>query len=378
MEGSTDRACLLIADITGYTGYMSGVELDHAQDVVADLLGTVVSALRPGFRLAKLEGDAAFAFAPAEEIDGSMLLDKVEAAYFDFRRRMISIRQASLCECNACILIPNLDLKVVVHHGTIGRQQVAGQEELMGSDVIITHLLLKNSVERDAYALLTQQCLDATALNPEALGMSSHVEEYEHVGKVRAWVHDLSRAWRMEHERRRVYVAEADAVHEFKGRVPGDPALVWEYVTSPKLRPLWQPGVTAVEEQTEGPRRGVGTTNHCMHGEEASVEEILDWRPPRYVTGIGTMPGGLSYVYTDEVVPVDDGCEMTKRVKPRRVDDREVLVAATSQLDEPVKLAFQKLTTLLEDEIRRRETIAEVHLPTVNEGSRLSSSVREA
>lgn len=378
MEGSTDRVCLLIADITGYTGYVSGVELDHAQDVLADLLGTVVSALRPGFRLAKLEGDAAFAFAPAEEIDGSMLLDRVEGTYFDFRRRLLSIRQASTCECNACILIPNLDLKVVVHHGTVGRHQVAGHEELVGSNVIITHLLLKNSVEGDAYALLTEACLDATALDPEALGMTRHVEEYEHVGKVRAWIHDLARVWRLEHERRRVYVAEADAVHVFKGRVPGKPALVWEYVTSPKLRPLWQPGVTGVAEHTEGPRRGVGTVNHCMHGEDAVLEEVLDWRPPRYVTGIKTMPGGLSLVYTDEVLPVDEGCEVSTRMKPRRAEDRDALVAVATQLDQPAELALQKLAALLEEEIRRRETIAEVQLPTADEEGRLASSVRGA
>ena len=51
--------CFLIADISGYTGYLADVELDHAQDILADLVGAVVTALRPNFRLAKLEGDAA-------------------------------------------------------------------------------------------------------------------------------------------------------------------------------------------------------------------------------------------------------------------------------------------------------------------------------
>jgi hypothetical protein len=50
---ATESACLLIADISGYTGYLAGVEIDHAQDILADLTMTIVSALRPGFRLAK-------------------------------------------------------------------------------------------------------------------------------------------------------------------------------------------------------------------------------------------------------------------------------------------------------------------------------------
>ena len=58
---STARpTCFLIADISGYTGYLVDVELEHAQDILADLVGAVVNALRPDFRLAKLEGDAAF------------------------------------------------------------------------------------------------------------------------------------------------------------------------------------------------------------------------------------------------------------------------------------------------------------------------------
>ena len=56
--GTPDRGCLLLADITGYTQYMGDTELTHAQDVVADLLDTIVNAIEPAFQLSKLEGDA--------------------------------------------------------------------------------------------------------------------------------------------------------------------------------------------------------------------------------------------------------------------------------------------------------------------------------
>ena len=64
--------CFLIADISGYTGHLADVELDHAQDILADLIGAVVTALRPNFRLAKLEGDAAFTFASIERIEAPL------------------------------------------------------------------------------------------------------------------------------------------------------------------------------------------------------------------------------------------------------------------------------------------------------------------
>jgi hypothetical protein len=80
-----EPACLVMADISGYTGYLAGVELDHAQDILADLIDTIVGALRPPFQLSKLEGDAAFVYLVAPEFDGSHLQDTIERAYFTFR-----------------------------------------------------------------------------------------------------------------------------------------------------------------------------------------------------------------------------------------------------------------------------------------------------
>jgi class 3 adenylate cyclase len=87
-----ESACFVIADISGYTSFLAGVELDHAQDIIADLMDTVVKGLRPPFRLAKFEGDAAFVYAVTAKVDGSMLQDTIESAYFKFRRRATSSR----------------------------------------------------------------------------------------------------------------------------------------------------------------------------------------------------------------------------------------------------------------------------------------------
>ena len=55
-----ELAYFAIADISGYTNFLAGVELDHAQDIIADFMDTVVKGLRPPFRLAKFEGDQQF------------------------------------------------------------------------------------------------------------------------------------------------------------------------------------------------------------------------------------------------------------------------------------------------------------------------------
>ena len=82
-------------------------------ETVADVMDTVVKRLRPPFRLAKFEGDAAFFYAMHDKIDGSLLQDAVESAYFAFRKRLRDIRQATSCECSACRKMQDLDLKFV-------------------------------------------------------------------------------------------------------------------------------------------------------------------------------------------------------------------------------------------------------------------------
>ena len=188
------------------------MELDHAHDILADLIDTVVGSLRPTFRLAKLEGDAAFSYVITETIDGSALMDTVERTYFAFRRRLRDIGQASVCDCKACVRMPALDLKLLAHHGTILRQRMAGREELVGSPVIVAHRLLKNAVaETTGIARLRpvhggMPARGGDRRSRPGLGLVEHHEEYDHIGEVTAWVADLDAAWTAEQARVRVFV----------------------------------------------------------------------------------------------------------------------------------------------------------------------------
>jgi hypothetical protein len=359
---AAERACLLIADISGYTGYLAGVELDHAQDILADLMGTIVTALRPSFRLAKLEGDAAFTFAITEKIDGSLLLDTIERCYFGFRRRRRDVRQATSCECKACVRIPDLNLKFVVHHGTILRQRIADREELLGSDVILAHRLLKNDVVAsagiEAYALFSQQSVDAMDVDVSALRMRPATQTYEHIGVVSVWVHDLGRRWEEEESRTRVFVDERQAVYRADMRTSAPAQVLWEFVTTPGRRVTWTPGVTGVEVTATGNRRGVGATNHCMHGKNASVEELLDWRPYDYFTLRNTVPtpiGPVRFLQTTELEPTPSGTILHMRMAaPETRKGRLVLKLMSRTLDRGLRVANARLAEQLDAEFERR------------------------
>jgi len=367
-----ERSCLLIADISGYTSYLAGVELDHAQDILADLIGTVVTTLQPTFRLAKLEGDAAFMVAPEDELDGSLLLDVIERCYFGFRRRRRDVRQATTCECNACIRIPDLNLKFVAHVGPVVRQQMAGLDELIGRDVIVVHRLLKNTVGEStgaiAYALLSDDCTTKMGLDAAELGMRPHTETYEIVGEIPGWVHDLERRWQEEDARARVRVTSADAGLETAFPTTAPPQLVWEAITTPGGRMGWSLGVIGVTTDGAGNRRAVGATNHCMHGQDEILEQILDWRPFDYVTMRSTMetPGGpVTFLNTLELEPTTEGTVVHMRFAPPETEREQAILAGMQPMFEQMFDADRvALRTLLAMKVAEREARgAEPELP---------------
>ena len=353
---------LLIADISGYTAYLAGVEIDHAQDILADLIGTVVSSLRPAFRLAKLEGDAAFCFAPAEGLDASKLLDTVERCYFSFRRRRRDVRQATTCECNACAKIPTLNLKFVAHAGQVIRQKVAGHEELLGSDVIIVHRLLKNEIVETlgipAYAAFTGKLTVDVGIEPAQLGMVSLIETYEHVGAVEVWVHDLERRWQEEEARQRTYVGAAEAVYTLELDIEAPPQVVWEFLTTPGRRLGWQylTGTTGIEPlASPGGRRGAGTVTHCAHGKAVVIEEILDYRPNDYLTLRSANPGlPFKMVMTFELEPTVTGTHLAFRVeRPKKREHLAAIEQFGQQLGEALTAAYALMGSQAADETKR-------------------------
>jgi uncharacterized protein YndB with AHSA1/START domain len=370
MLSRAERACLVIGDISGYTAYLAGSELEHAQDVLADLVETMVGAMRPVLRLAKLEGDAAFAYAPEAKIDSSMLLDTVEGCYFTFRRRLQSIRQATTYQCNACVLIPNLNLKFFAHDGEFVRHRIAGREEFAGTDVILVHRLMKNSVAEtfhlNGYALITAACIAATGLDPGALGMQPHRETYEHIGEVPAYMHDLEARWKHEQEHRRVIVTAKNAEMESELLLPAPPALVWEYLTDPVRRMQWQTGTDRVDQFNTSGRRGVGTTNHCVHGHGTVVEEILDWRPFRYFTVRSNIPGLGEATFTFELEPAEGRTRYRVRMeKIRSRKQREAWKAMREPFLSMIGQWYARLAELLAREAAARASEPEAALPEI-------------
>jgi uncharacterized protein YndB with AHSA1/START domain len=359
MLAKPESARFLIADISGYTSYLAGVELDHAHDIIADVMDTVVRRLRPPFRLAKFEGDAAFFYAVADKMDGSVLQDAIESAYFAFRKRLRNIELASSCECNACRRMQDLDLKFVSHHGEFIKQRMAGREELAGRDVIVIHRLLKNAVNQrlggHAYALYSDACVQAMGIDPVAQDLIEHRESIDIIGEVKCWVRDLEQAWMRENDRQRNEVVRDQAFGVIEFDIAAPRPTVWEYWTSPSLRPKWR-GADEVRETAESGRRGVGTTNHCMHGAHAIIEEVLDWRPFDYLTltTLLPMPGApkvlMTYAFSEIAgsAGAGGGTHIEIRVAKPKPKDKAFLEQVGAEFQKTIASEVATLRLMLE------------------------------
>jgi hypothetical protein len=186
---------LLLADISGYTKFLTGTELEHSHAIVTELTKLIRAALCPPMQFVKLEGDAVFCFAPQEAFpNGELLVELVESCYFDFTNRLLNMTRSTTCTCDACRAIDGLDLKFVAHNGTfIVDRDEDGRLDLAGPDVILVHRLLKNTIIEQggpsSYGFFTDPCL--TGVSTE-FRLPAHEESIESFRQVTGVVQDLA------------------------------------------------------------------------------------------------------------------------------------------------------------------------------------------
>jgi class 3 adenylate cyclase len=279
---------LVLADISGYTGYLAQVELEHAHEILTDLLECIVEKFKTALTISKLEGDAVFANVDEENIPRpESLLELIETTYVEFRRRRDSSLRATTCACRACQNMATLELKFFVHHGDYMAQQISGIRELVGSDVNLIHRLTKNHIAEStgwkAYVMFTQPALDCIGLQLE--GLHAQDETYEHLGTVHIRTFDLLPRYEALIRARNITVppeeSDLTVVYEFDHPI----ATIWNWITDINCRNAAAGGMATWTGGARNKGRvDVGASNHCAHGKGKSTETIVDWHPFEHTT----------------------------------------------------------------------------------------------
>jgi len=284
-RSSIETGYLVLADLTGFTPFVASAEIDHARLILNDLLGLLRRTLTSSLTLAEVEGDALFLYAPDDRMrHGETLLELIESTYVSFRDRIRLAERNTACPCEACRMIPTLDLKFIVHWGEWMLQETATSVKPFGSCVNLVHRMLKNEVTDAtgwrAYALFSDRALDHMGVHPA--GMHEQSVEYPHLGSTT--IHALGLRARYEEltAARTSYLAGPDAHFTIRRTYPLSRARLWEFMTSLERRNEWEVNADWQEvERTRG-RTAQGATNHCARS--GFLEELMDWRPFDYWT----------------------------------------------------------------------------------------------
>ena len=189
------RSILLIADIGGYTDYMSShrMSLAHAEVNTGRLLEAVIDAADE-LELIEVEGDAAFLYRQVDDAPPDALVGDVVRLSLAMHRAFHLEREhvaRNLCPCAGCKEAANLTLKFVAHVGEVATQQIRQRLKLVGIDVILVHRLLKNPVTVREYVLLSE---DLYGTDPSVLSAPAHEisSDVEGIGRVRAFYVDVT------------------------------------------------------------------------------------------------------------------------------------------------------------------------------------------
>lgn len=178
---------ILLADVSGYTGFVGGTELEHGRIWMGRLLDLLAQRLTSKLSLSAIEGDALLLYRCFETRDESLpaLLD---ATYREFRALARTIDPCTGCACAACDSGKDLQLKYIAHAGEFVEQHVAGRVQLFGHDVNVAHRLLKNHIPAKQYVFVTDAATRYVDLGPAAV---PHAEQFD-VGEIRGTYRLLS------------------------------------------------------------------------------------------------------------------------------------------------------------------------------------------
>jgi uncharacterized protein YndB with AHSA1/START domain len=309
------RGFILIADITGYTAYLSGSELEHAQGTLTDLLELLVEHSRSPLVVAQLEGDAVMSYAlQSGFVSGQTFLESVEDTYVAFRRAIELMVLNNSCGCSACVNVKSLDLKFFVHFGAFALQRIGGIDQLVGTDINLIHRLLKNSVTADtgirAYVLCTEAAIKALGLDTTVQEMVEHQETLADFGRLTVWIGDMHPVYEARRDAELVTYGPDEVLIAASTEISMPPELVWDYLNQSEFRKLLSGDDRLEILDRQSGRIGQGSTYQCYHGKMVIPQLVLEWKPFERVLLRQRMPfpGRPTHVLIDfRLTPTEEG-----------------------------------------------------------------------
>jgi hypothetical protein len=348
-----NKGYFVITDISGYTEYLTGSELDHANEILQSLFDAQLKAVKHPFIISGFRGDAIFMYVPETNfVQPQSFVEALENFYIVFMDTLQQMQYNTTCTCRACRNMSMLDLKMCTHYGEYLVQKLGDREELLGADVIVPHRMLKNHVIEKtgikSYALFSDVAAQKLDLLEYCEKLIPHSEIYEHIGEVPMCVHDLRPVWERYQAKNRTFVAAEDAFVKYEVDLPYPAALIWEYLTKPDLEAGFLHYDYGERTDSEGGRVQEGSGFHCAHGDLHVYSKILDWKPFEYYTQDQAVMG-ITYTSTRRLTSLENGTRLGIYIStPRETSAAEVRQMLQSAMEQ----GYSGLESYIERDIR--------------------------
>jgi Protein of unknown function (DUF2652) len=281
---------LVLADISGYTTFVTQTEMDHSWEILHELLEVMVRSAHGKLEVSQVEGDAILFISGLDEEE---VVAAVEDTFIGFHRRRRDMVAVTSCPCNACKSIGILKLKFVVHRGQFSRQRLGAVEQLHGTDVIVPHRLIKNTIPIKEYVLATDPVLER--LSEERQKRFTPYEATYDLGVVKAGYEPLGYLWEQELAGERKEVKPEEALIDSTVIIDAPIDLVAELILHPEVIERYMLA-TKVEAFT-GARGGeLGSVFHCHHGYGVNFLRVVASDKGRQLTLGNTGAAGVVFL----------------------------------------------------------------------------------
>ena len=183
-----DLALLYIPDISGFTEFMMQTEIDHSQGIISDLIEAIINSNTLELKVSDIEGDAVLFYLMGKPPTMEEIIDQSKRMFIDFHVNLKVMERDFDCQCGACTTVSNLTLKFITHYGVCKEVAIQNFTRLIGSDVILAHRLLKNSVPGRDYILFSEKYLASQqselTIQEDWIKIEPNIEVLENFGEI--------------------------------------------------------------------------------------------------------------------------------------------------------------------------------------------------
>jgi uncharacterized protein YndB with AHSA1/START domain len=251
----------------------------------------MVRSLAGSMDVSQVEGDAILFISGLSTPE---VIAALEGTFVAFHRRLRDMEAVTTCPCSACAKIGILKLKFVVHHGSFSRQRLGNVEQLHGTDVIVAHRLLKNTVPSKEYLLVTDAVLERLPAERRER-FTRHREEFD-VAAISGGYEEIAHLWQSAEavERKRVLPEEGFVNSDVTVKAPI--ALVFDLMLKPDVMQRYL--IADAVEAVPGARgEDLGSEFHCHHGGSMVTMRVVSIEPGTELTITADKPTTM-YVTT--------------------------------------------------------------------------------